>query len=151
MIPFLRAIGAVALTGAISPLVFSAGYGAFHSIATGGPFSVELVLFIAFYGTLFALPLASIMGMFVEYPKLLWLKKDRGLGLPIQLVFSVVGAWSLLVLIVTITEGRLPRLDQRFEDYFFAALAFAIGGLTSGIAWWALVARHTPKKNSSAR
>lgn len=151
MIPILRAIGAVALTGIISPLLFSAGYGAFYSFETGVSFSAEPVLFMVFYGTLVTFPLAFMMGIFVEYPKLLWLRRNQGFGRLAQLLVSVVGAWSMSVLFVTITEGTIPRFDQPFEEYFFVASAAAIGGITSGIVWWALVARHMLAATSAAR
>ncbi len=151
MILFLRAIAAVAFTGLISPLLFSAGFAAFYSIETGIALHAEPVVVVAFYGTFVALPFALVLGLFVECPKLFWHRKGQGIGLLAQLLVSVVGAWSLLFLFVTITEGTFPEFDQPAEEYFFLASAFTIGGFTSGSAWWALVARHTLAKKSTAR
>ena len=143
---FLRAIGAVILTGLISPFLRSAGFWAFYAIETGSHFAGEMVLFIALYGIVIALPMAMIMSLFVEYPKLLWLRRNQGFGLPAQLLVSVLGALGLLALFVTIAEWATAESAQPAEEHFFAAAAFTTGGLTSGITWWGLLGRHARAK-----
>ena len=92
-----------------------------------------------FFGSLVATACAALLGLFVEWPKVKWLKSRR---IWPHLFMSIAGAEILLVSAMTISTALQPPSElsnEIGEGVLFVVIAAAIGGTCSAMFWWKFV------------
>lgn len=140
---FLRASGAVALTGLLSPVLYSLCLFGYVS-AKEGDFDLAAafpaILVFSFFGLWFAVPSAIVMGLFVEPLKSYQIARlDLAGRLPellLHVLGSVVGAIILWMLVFSSMGSSVA-----IGGSGFLLGAYLLGGLCSGLNWWWLVAK----------
>lgn len=141
-----RALIAIVLTGIVSPLLLAVGTAAFFLFADKGnnpphdaTSALGFVAIIWFFGSLVGTACAALLGLFVEWPKVKWLKSS---AIWQHLLTSMAGAEILLLTWTAISVAIRPPSSISSElgsGVLFVAIAAAIGGGCSAVFWWKLV------------
>ncbi|MEM7666849.1 MAG: hypothetical protein AAF250_13410 [Pseudomonadota bacterium] len=143
-----RMLGAMGLTAVIAPtlnalviLIETSGSAADLSfLIETGQASFGLMVF-TFFGLIFAIPSAIVLGCVIELPKTSLLGRYHAIpswiAFSMQLLVSVLGALPLMIA-ANASLLHIFRGSKPFYDHIF--LPFMIGGLVSAVSWWILVA-----------
>lgn len=139
----VRAGAAMLLTGVVAALFVATSTAVFFSLSkpTTAMAFVEFVTIVWFFGSFIALGCAVLLGLFVEWPKIKWLKSD---AISSHLLISIAGAETLLLSWATISQATVPTSpahQDAMNGFLFVAFAAAIGGACSATFWWKLVAK----------
>ncbi len=147
-----RAIIAMLLTGIVSALLAAIGIEAYFSIlfytigvghASG---ALGLIGIFWFFGSFLATVCACILGLFVEWPKAVWLGRQDAGGFARQLLISLAGAEALaLIWAIGAALYRSPQHGPGdvLQGMLMLFLFFAIGGACSAMFWWRLIVLPT--------
>ena len=111
-------------------------------IAMGFSGAMFFVLLGMMWGLIWSLPCAAIIAVF-EWPKARWLVRREGYFFA-HVVSSILVAMALSVVLPAIDFFDLEApLSEIAEEPWLHTIIFAVGGISSAIAWWFLVISPT--------
>jgi hypothetical protein len=140
----IRAVSAVLLTGIASGFVVVASSSAYFLVSNSSSGSASSLLdmtsFLWFAASLVGIASAAVLGLVIEWPKVLWLARQNSPSRTSSILVSVLAAEALILVPTIIGLWRQAvRPPDMGETLLFNGLVASLGGICSAVLWWKLV------------